>query len=158
MKASRFSLYISKAAAARITGVPACRFGKHRIEGESVTFQINLGEQKEIKIHASYFYNDFHKTRKLKGEKLEVVSHTFRPDRNETVKDELSFWNVEGKEKPFYSVYPDEKGKLICECEDFKKQEEALAEPFCKHCWAVLKFEGWSYQRYCEKQQHLIPF
>lgn len=156
-----YEIYVSKAAASRITGIPAFWFSSYSIKRDDiyVKFKEVIEGRSEIKIHVSYFINDFQETRKERGSKLGVVPHHIRNERkNGDVLDELVYWNVEGKEVPFYSVYPGEKGELICECKDYKEQEKGITEPFCKHCWAVLKFENWSYKKYLKTREMMTPF
>lgn len=141
------SIIVTVAAASRVADISRYQIEAVGKQGTEVYVQLKRGGQ--IQFHYNRFWNDFHAGRKARGVSLAREENGVIPFSSLTDETKSCFWDVRGKGYKYYRINIETKGeqnKLTCECDDYKKQEESgeIKIPFCKHCWAVVEYEGFT--------------
>ena len=155
------SIIVTVAAASRIANISPFQIEAVGKQGTDVYVQLKKGGH--LKFHYNRFWNDFHAGRKTRGVFLAkkengVIAYGSLLDESTSC-----FWDVQGSDGKHYriNIYQEQnQNRLTCECEDYKKQEksEEVKIPFCKHCWAVVKYEEFeSFQDFNEKFLKAYP-
>lgn len=149
------SIIVTVAAASRVANMSRYQIEAVGKQGTEVYVHLKKGGQ--IQFHYNRFWNDFHASRKARGALLAKEENGVMPFSSLTNETRSCFWDVRGSGYKYYRVnvqWKENQNRMTCECDDYKKQEESeeVKIPFCKHCWAVVEYEGFkSFQDFNEK-------